>query len=167
MPRKVPNGVCPEEKESEIAFRREKTTGKGHDPVAPTITDVTLREYGQNISPPFLPIFTPGIRVEIALKLIAAGFADLEVISCVHPGVAPAMDSKTIETIAKGIGRQDNVHIITLVPNGTGYENFLALGLGPEGFNHTMGIFSLQWRPTTGPIWGVPLRGRFRNTGEL
>ncbi len=51
------------------------------------------------------------------------------------------MDRKAIETIAKGIGRQDNVHIITLVPNGAGYENFLALDLGPEGFNHTMGIF--------------------------
>ncbi|MBW1773556.1 MAG: hypothetical protein JRJ82_11785 [Deltaproteobacteria bacterium] len=51
------------------------------------------------------------------------------------------MDRKAIETIATGIGRQDNVHIITLVPNGAGYENFLALDLGPEGFNHTMGIF--------------------------
>lgn len=51
------------------------------------------------------------------------------------------MDRKTIETIVKGIGRQDNVHIITLVPNGAGYKNFLDLDLGPEGFNHTMGIF--------------------------
>ena len=51
------------------------------------------------------------------------------------------MDRGAIETIAKGIGRQDNVHIITLVPNGAGYENFLALDLGPEGYNHTMGIF--------------------------
>lgn len=102
---------------------------------------MTLREYGQNIPTQSLPFFTPRIRVAIALKLIEAGFANLEVISCVHPKVAPAMNRKDMETIAEGIGRQDGVHIITLVPNGAGYESFQDLGLGPGGYNHSMGIF--------------------------
>ncbi len=34
------------------------------------IADVTLREYGQNIPASYLYIFTPEIRVEIALRLI-------------------------------------------------------------------------------------------------
>jgi hydroxymethylglutaryl-CoA lyase len=106
-----------------------------------TITDVTLREYGQNVPRRYLPVFTPEIRARIARALIEAGFTNLEVISCVHPGVAPAMNRKDLEIIAGCIGRQDGVHIITLVPNGTGYESFLDLDLGPEGYNHSMGIF--------------------------
>ena len=56
------------------------------------ITDVTLREYGQNVPADYLNIFTPEIRVEIALKLIDAGFTNIEILSCIHPGLAPAMD---------------------------------------------------------------------------
>ena len=51
------------------------------------------------------------------------------------------MNRKDLDTIAGGIGRQEGIHIITLVPNRAGYETFLDLDLGPEGYNHTMGIF--------------------------
>jgi len=44
---------------------------------AVTITDVTLREYGQNIPASYLYIFTPEIRAKIALRLIDAGFASV------------------------------------------------------------------------------------------
>jgi hydroxymethylglutaryl-CoA lyase len=33
------------------------------------------------------------------------------------------------------------VNLITLVPNSAGYGNFLALGLGPDGCNHNIGLF--------------------------
>ena len=49
------------------------------------IADVTVREYGQNIPASYLYIFTPEIRVEIALRLIDAGFTNIEILSCVHP----------------------------------------------------------------------------------
>jgi len=105
------------------------------------ITDVTLREYGQNVPASFLHVFTPQIRIDTALKLIDAGFCSLEVLSCVHPRIAPAMDEKAIRTIAGGIGRIEKVHLITLVPNSAGYKRFLNCDLGPDGYNHTLGIF--------------------------
>ena len=105
------------------------------------ITDVTLREYGQNVPASFLHVFTPQIRIDTALKLIDAGFCSLEVLSCVHPRIAPAMDEQAITTIAGGIGRLESVHLITLVPNSAGYERFLNCDLGPDGYNHTLGIF--------------------------
>ena len=105
------------------------------------VTDVTLREYGQNISSNYLHIFTPEIRTEIALSLIDAGFANIEILSCVNPQVAPAMNKEVIRKIAKDLGRVNGVNLITLVPNEAGYKGFLSAGLGPEGYNHTMGIF--------------------------
>jgi hydroxymethylglutaryl-CoA lyase len=105
------------------------------------ITDVTLREYGQNVPADYLHIFTPEIRVEIALRLIDAGFANIEILSCVHPRVAPAMNERALKKIAMDLGRVSGVNLITLVPNKAGYKNFLALDLGPDGYNHTMGIF--------------------------
>jgi hydroxymethylglutaryl-CoA lyase len=105
------------------------------------ITDVTLREYGQNVPVSFLHVFTPRIRIEIALKLIKAGFRNLEVLSCVHPRIAPAMNEEAIKTIAQGIGRRESVNLITLVPNLSGYKAFLNCDLGPDGFSHTLGIF--------------------------
>jgi hydroxymethylglutaryl-CoA lyase len=105
------------------------------------ITDVTLREYGQNVPSSSLDIFTPQIRIELALKLIEAGIRNLEVLSCVHPRISPAMDEKTIRTIACGIGRMDHVNFVTLVPNLEGYKTFLSAGLGPGGYNHSLGIF--------------------------
>jgi hydroxymethylglutaryl-CoA lyase len=105
------------------------------------ITDVTLREYGQNVPASSLQIFSPQIRVNLALKLIEAGFRRLEVISCVHPRISPAMDEETIRTIAGGVGRTDPVTLITLVPNWEGYKTFLSAGLGPDGYHHTLGIF--------------------------
>jgi hydroxymethylglutaryl-CoA lyase len=106
-----------------------------------TITDVTLREYGQNIPSAYLDMFTPQIRVNIALRLIEAGFTNIEILSCVHPEVAPAMNDGAIRKIAKGLGKIKGVHLITLVPNKAGYEHFLSAGLGPDGYDHTMGVF--------------------------
>jgi len=105
------------------------------------ITDVTLREYGQNIPSPFLHVFSPQIRIEIAQRLICLGFKGIEVFSCVHPRVAPAMSEEAIKKIGRGIGRVETCDIITLVPNKVGYDNFLAYGLGPNGYNHSVGIF--------------------------
>jgi hydroxymethylglutaryl-CoA lyase len=105
------------------------------------VTDVTLREYGQNIPTGSLHIFTPKIRENIARRLIGAGFTQLEVFSCVHPNIAPAMEKPLLTAIAGALGRLENVHLITLVPNKSGYENFLAMNLGPDGYDHTMGLF--------------------------
>jgi len=105
------------------------------------ITDVTLREYGQNVPSQFLSVFSPPIRIEIAQRLIRLGFKGIEVFSCVHPRVAPAMSKEAIQEIAKAIGNVENCDIITLVPNKAGYKNFLAYGLGPDGCNHTIGFF--------------------------
>jgi hydroxymethylglutaryl-CoA lyase len=105
------------------------------------ITDVTLREYGQNIPADLLHIFCPEIRVEIALRLIDAGFTNIEIFSCINPKVAPAMNQEALKKIAIDLGRIKGVNLITLVPNQAGYRNFLDLNLGPEGFDHTIGIF--------------------------
>ncbi|MBW1796970.1 MAG: hypothetical protein JRJ21_00910 [Deltaproteobacteria bacterium] len=106
-----------------------------------TITDVTLREYGQNIPADRLYVFNPEIRVEIALRLIDAGFTNLEILSCANPKIAPAMNKRAMKKIAEDLGRINGINFITLVPNKAGYRNFLDLDLGPEGFNHTIGIF--------------------------
>jgi len=105
------------------------------------ITDVTLREYGQNVPASSLQIFSPQVRIDLALNLIEAGFRRLEVLSCVHPRISPAMDEETIRTIAGGIGRMDHVTLVTLVPNREGYKTFLSSGLGPDGYHHALGIF--------------------------
>jgi hydroxymethylglutaryl-CoA lyase len=106
-----------------------------------TITDVTLREYGQNIPAKYLHIFTPEIRVEIALRLIDAGFTNIEILSCIHSKIAPAMNAEALKKIATDLGRVNDVNLITLVPNKAGYKNFLGYNFGPDGYNHTMGIF--------------------------
>ena len=59
------------------------------DPV--TITDVTLREFGQNVPAEYLHVFTPEVRADMARRLADAGFKHIEVFSCVNPRVAPAM----------------------------------------------------------------------------
>ena len=106
-----------------------------------TITDVTLREYGQNIPANYLHIFTPEIRVEIALRLIDAGIRNIEILSCVHPKISPAMNKEALKKITQDLGRINGVNLITLVPNKAGYKNFLELGLGPDSYNHAMGVF--------------------------
>ena len=106
-----------------------------------TITDVTLREYGQNVPASHMHIFTPAIRIRIAQGLMDAGFTNMEVLSCTHPRIAPAMNEPALRAVAQGMGRVDGVHIITLVPNRAGFRRFLSTGLGPDGFNHTMGMF--------------------------
>jgi hydroxymethylglutaryl-CoA lyase len=105
------------------------------------ITDVTLREYGQNVPSRFLHVFTPQIRTEIAQRLIPVGFEAVEVFSCVHPRLAPAMSENLVRTIAEGIGRARPCHLITLVPNLAGYKKFLDFRLGPEGHSHSLGVF--------------------------
>ena len=106
-----------------------------------TITDVTLREYGQNIPSDYLHIFTPEIRVEIALQLIDAGMRNIEILSCVHPKISPAMNEEALQKISQCLGKINGVNLITLVPNRAGYNTFLELGLGPDNYNHTMGVF--------------------------
>jgi hydroxymethylglutaryl-CoA lyase len=106
-----------------------------------TITDVTLREYGQNVPLDCLHIFTPEIRVRIARALVDAGFTQIEIFSCIHPDVAPAMNPEALTKISRGIGRVNGVRFITLVPNRRGYQTFRSLGLGPEDLDHTLGIF--------------------------
>ena len=106
-----------------------------------SLTDVTLREFGQNVPSSYLSVFTPEIRIEIARNLIHAGFCRLELLSCVHPGVAPAMSQEDIQEIAAGLGRAGNLEFVTLVPNKEGYRNFLRWGLGPDGYDHTVGVF--------------------------
>jgi len=106
-----------------------------------TITDVTLREYGQNIPAKYLHIFTPEIRVEIALQLIDAGIRNIEILSCAHPKISPAMNKEALQKITQDLGRINEVNLITLVPNRAGYNTFLDLDLGPDSYNHTMGIF--------------------------
>ena len=105
------------------------------------ITDVTLREFGQNVPGAYLHIFTPGIRARIASDLINACFRSLEVFSCIRPKTAPAMYEKALKKISRDLGRAGDINIITLVPNLSGYKTFRSLGLGPDGYNHTMGIF--------------------------
>jgi len=114
---------------------------KGSDTDRVTITDVTLREFGQNVPASLLHIFTPAIRVSIASRLMDLGFPSIEVLSCIHPGVAPAMNREALRTVSVALGRADRAAIITLVPNSAGYKSFCSLGLGPDGFNHTMGVF--------------------------
>ena len=105
------------------------------------ITDVTLREYGQNIPAHYLHFFTPEIRIEIALQLIDAGMRNIEIISCAHPKISPAMNKEALQKITQNLGRVNGVNLITLVPNRAGYNTFLDLDLGPDSYNHTMGIF--------------------------
>ncbi|MFH1480278.1 MAG: hypothetical protein ABIG67_03340 [Pseudomonadota bacterium] len=105
------------------------------------ITDVTLREYGQNIPEGFLHIFNPEIRVEITSRLIDAGFKNVEILSCIHPKIAPAMNQEALKKIASELGKIQGVNLITLVPNKAGYRNFLENGFGPDCYDHTMSIF--------------------------
>ncbi|MBP1740043.1 MAG: HMGL-like [Deltaproteobacteria bacterium] len=74
------------------------------------ITDVTLREYGQNVPSLFLHVFSPQIRIEIAQRLIRLGFKGIEAFSCVHPRIAPAMSEEAIKKIGRGIGRLETCH---------------------------------------------------------
>jgi hydroxymethylglutaryl-CoA lyase len=106
-----------------------------------SLTDVTLREYGQNVPSAHLHVFTPEITIEIARQLIHAGFCRMELLSCVHPGVAPAMSRERAQKIAAALGRAQDYELVTLAPNKAGYRNFLAWGLGPDGYNHTLGVF--------------------------
>jgi len=105
------------------------------------ITDVTWREFGQNVPGTHLHVFTPEVRVKMASELMRLGFPAIEVFSCVHPRIAPAMNEPAIRAISTRLGRADRTHIITLVPNLAGYRTFCKLGLGPDGLNHTLGIF--------------------------
>jgi hydroxymethylglutaryl-CoA lyase len=105
------------------------------------LTDVTLREYGQNVPSPYLHVFTPEIRIEIARELAHAGLCRMELLSCVHPRVAPAMSREHAQDIAAALGRARDFEVVTLAPNKAGYRNFLAWGLGPDGYNHTLGVF--------------------------
>ena len=104
-----------------------------------TLTDVTLREHGQNVPAEGLDTFTPRARADLAHALRDAGFTRLEVMSCVDPRVAPAMARHTLEELLDLMGPMEGVEIVTLVPNVRGYEVFGELGLARLG--HTVGVF--------------------------
>ncbi|MCP4665011.1 MAG: hypothetical protein GY849_01490 [Deltaproteobacteria bacterium] len=110
-------------------------------PESVTITDVTLREYGQNIPAKYLTIFNPSIRAGIARKLIKAGFSNLEILSCIHSRIAPAMEREALKEVVSALGKIEGANLITLAPNRAGYDTFRSLDLGPGGYNHTLGIF--------------------------
>lgn len=103
--------------------------------------DVTLREYGQNLRAQDLQRFSPSLVVEVARLLLGAGIRRLELFSCVSPRVAPAMATERLRAIAHGLGPLAGITVVTLVPNRRGFESFLALGLGPEGLGHHLGLF--------------------------
>jgi isopropylmalate/homocitrate/citramalate synthase len=105
------------------------------------VTDVTLREHGQNVPASQLSRFTPSSRAELALGLRDAGFVRIEVFSCVSPTVAPAMALEQLAAVVRAMGRLDGVEVVTLVPNLRGYESFRQLGLGDAGLQHTVGLF--------------------------
>jgi len=105
------------------------------------ITDVTLREYGQNLTTKHLELFTPALRSEIALSLVNAGFKTIEIFSCVNPRIAPSMAENELKNTLNILGKIDGADLITLVPNMAGFENFIRLGLGPDEYGHTMGFF--------------------------
>ncbi len=105
------------------------------------MTDVTLREHGQNVPLNRLESFSAETRIRLAMRLMEAGVHSLEVFSCVHPKVAPAMAPDILDRIASALGRPAGVDLITLVPNRAGYRTFLDLGLGPGGYRHVLGMF--------------------------
>lgn len=105
------------------------------------VTDVTLREHGQNVPLNRLESFSAETRVRLARRLLEAGVRALEVFSCVHPKVAPAMSPDILGRIASALGRPAGADLITLVPNRAGYRTFLDLGLGPDGYGHVLGMF--------------------------
>jgi hydroxymethylglutaryl-CoA lyase len=106
---------------------------------AVTLTDVTLREHGQNVPADGLDTFTPHARADLAHALGDAGFRRLEVMSCVNPRVAPAMARDQLEELLELLGPMDGVEIVTLIPNIHGYEVFAEMGLITAG--HTVGVF--------------------------
>jgi len=105
------------------------------------LSDVTLREHGQNVGENDLSEFTVKSRIKTAEALIEAGFKRLELLSCVSPKVAPAMAPRLIESVAHGVGRPPGVEIVTLVANMKGLNTFFDIGLGPNDLNHTVGLF--------------------------
>jgi isopropylmalate/homocitrate/citramalate synthase len=105
------------------------------------LTDVTLREHGQNVPASELSRFTPSSRAEFALALRDAGFVRIEVLSCVSPKVAPAMALEQLAALVRAMGRLGGVEVVTLVPNLRGYDSFRQLDLGNGGLQHTVGLF--------------------------
>jgi isopropylmalate/homocitrate/citramalate synthase len=105
------------------------------------VTEVTLREHGQNVPASQLSRFTPSSRAEFALALRDAGFARIEVLSCVSPEVAPAMAPDQLAEVVRAMGRLDGAEVVTLVPNLRGWDSFCELGLGDGGLRHTVGLF--------------------------
>jgi hydroxymethylglutaryl-CoA lyase len=51
------------------------------------------------------------------------------------------MNEEALRETAEKLGKIDGVNLITLVPNKPGYHTFLRAGLGPDGYNHALGLF--------------------------
>lgn len=102
---------------------------------------MTVREHGQNLGPPELDAFSSAACIHLAQQLYRAGVRRLELLSCVSPRVAPAMSPERIAAIAAGVGAPPGLELVTLVPNLRGYRAFVELGLGADGWGHTVGLF--------------------------
>jgi len=131
------------------------------------VTDVTLREFGQNVPRDRLAAFPPETRVHAARRLLEAGFTSLELLSCVHPGVAPAMAPDLLGRVADALGRRAGAEIVTLVPNRSGYRTFLKLGLGPEGHGHALGMFVSAVEPHNRANLGCAIADTLEAYGEI
>jgi len=121
-------------------MRASSASNRGR-PGSVLVTDVTLREFGQNVPHSHINHFNPEARIGLARDLMKAGVTSMEVFSCVSPRAAPAMARELLTAVARGLGRTHGVDIITLVPNLPGYRTFLDLGLGPDGLDHILGAF--------------------------
>lgn len=110
-------------------------------PASVTVRDVTLREYGQNVPASALELFGIERRLSIARGLMRAGISTFEVASTASPRVAPAMATELIRPFLKQLGSPSGIELLTLVPNRRGFERFLSLGLGSDGYGHTLGVF--------------------------
>lgn len=95
------------------------------------VVEVGPRDGFQNTRE-FIPTET---KVAAVLKLLEAGFEEIEVTSFVSPKAVPQMaDSREVFLAVKDRARQAGVSLISLVPNARGAEIALELGLDAVNF---------------------------------
>lgn len=106
------------------------------------LTEVLLREDVQNVSSEFLHHISPDSLIEIFNDLRFAGINSFEIASMVNPKRIPAMHPDRLKPIIFAAGvANDHLELITLVPNIRGLNSFFSMGLGNDGYKHTVGIF--------------------------
>ena len=127
------------------------------------ITDVTLREYGQNVPSQFLHVFSPPIRIEIAQRLIRLGFKGIEVFSCVHPRVAPAMSKEAIKRSPRPSAGSRPATSSLSFPTKPATRTFLPTVLVLTVTTTPWASSSLLWKPTTFSTWEGPSRRHLKS----